>query len=264
MKKVARYSSITEYPGLRATTEQIERLYHRYRFSTRFTAEKDVLEVACGSGIGLGYLANNAASVVGGDIDEANVKAAKKRYENNKKISVLILDAQSLPFEDSTFDVVLCHEAIYYLKEPEQFIREAFRVLKNGGWLIIGSVNKDWKDFHPSKYSRKYLSVPELNEMLIRVFKNAELFGAFEVKEEGVKEKIFSFLKVMASRLHIIPGNLKSREILKRIFIGKLSPIPDQIFEGMAEYDEPIKIRGNAVNRKYKIIYAVAVKNGDK
>lgn len=75
------YSSITESPNLKATQEQLARLYQRYHFARQFAKDKDVLEVACGSGIGLGYLAQVATSVVGGDIDEKNVDLARENYK---------------------------------------------------------------------------------------------------------------------------------------------------------------------------------------
>jgi len=58
MKREYDYSLITEFPGLQATQEQLERLYQRYHFAKQFAPEKDVLEVACGSGIVLDIFLN--------------------------------------------------------------------------------------------------------------------------------------------------------------------------------------------------------------
>ncbi|MCR4292307.1 MAG: class I SAM-dependent methyltransferase [Candidatus Kuenenia sp.] len=79
------YSVITEFPGLQASQEQIERLYQRYHFAQQFASVKDVLEVACGSGIGLGYLAQAANKVIGVDIEEKNVNLAKEYYRTKFK-----------------------------------------------------------------------------------------------------------------------------------------------------------------------------------
>ena len=64
---MSNYYEITETPGLKATQEQIARIYHRYHFARQFAKGKDVLEVACRSGIGLGYIAKVANKLVGGD-----------------------------------------------------------------------------------------------------------------------------------------------------------------------------------------------------
>jgi len=64
------YTSVTEIAGSKVSNEQLLRMAHRYHFAAGFCAGKDVLEVACGAGVGLGYLAKFAKRVVGGDIDQ--------------------------------------------------------------------------------------------------------------------------------------------------------------------------------------------------
>lgn len=64
------YTKVTELPDYKITREQLARLYQRYRFALKFCKDKEVLEVACGGGMGLGYLASVSKKVVGGDIDK--------------------------------------------------------------------------------------------------------------------------------------------------------------------------------------------------
>jgi ubiquinone/menaquinone biosynthesis C-methylase UbiE len=135
------YTTVTEIPGNRVTREQLERMYHRYRFAADFSEGKDVLEVACGAGLGLGYLAKKTKRVVGGDYTEKLVTEAKGYYK--EKIPLLRLDAHFLPFQAQSFDVVILYEAIYYLAKPEDFFNEARRVLRKDGILLIATVNKD-------------------------------------------------------------------------------------------------------------------------
>ncbi|GAB5045789.1 class I SAM-dependent methyltransferase [Thermodesulfovibrio sp. TK110] len=257
----ADYFQITEHPGLKATKEQVERIYHRYHFARKFAKGKDVLEVACGSGIGLGYLQEVANSVTGGDIDEKNIEIARKYYKD--RIKVEIMDAHSLPFPENSFDLVLLYEAIYYLKEPQSFIKEASRVLRDEGVLIICTVNKDWEDFHPSPYTYNYFSVPELYEALKNEFREIEMYGAFKVEYKGMKDKVVSLIKRLAVNFNLIPGSLSARAYLKRIFMGKLLPIPEELKEGMCEYYEPVPISLHKKCEEFKIIYAVAKKGGN-
>lgn len=255
------YFQITEHPGLKATKEQLERIYHRYHFARKFAKGKDVLEVACGSGIGLGYLQEVANTVIGGDIDEQNVQIAREHYKN--RINVQVMDAHALPFPENSFDLLLLYEAIYYLKEPKIFIREASRVLRNGGVLIICTVNKDWKDFHPSPYTFNYFSVPELYDSLKDEFSEIEMYGAFKVEYKGVKAKLISLLKRLAVNFNLIPGSLNARAYLKRIFMGKLFPIPKELKEGLCQYHEPVSLSPHKKCEEFKIIYAVAKKGGN-
>jgi len=292
MNNLIDYSSITESPNLKATREQLARLYQRYHFARQFAKDKEVLEVACGSGIGLGYLAKVAKSVVGGDVDKKNVALARENYklkderevredkklrrwediENEKmrscedgklrswKIDIQIMDAHNLDFSDDSFDLVLLYEAIYYLNDPQKFISEAERVLKEDGKMIVCSVNKDWVDFHPSPYTYKYFSVPELFEMLKDRFSNVEMYGGFQVDNKGMKNRVISLIKRAAVDFNLIPGSLKTRAYLKRIFMGRLVLIPQEVCENMASYEPPVQIQPDKINKDFKIIYAVAGK----
>lgn len=142
------YRTVTEVPEDRVTHEQFARMFHRYRFATNFCKGKDVLEIACGAGQGLGYLARKARRVVGGDCTENLIQSAREYYKD--RVELYLLDAHRLPFEDKSFDVVILYEAIYYLAQPEKFVAETRRVLREGGILLIATVNKDWSEFNPS------------------------------------------------------------------------------------------------------------------
>lgn len=252
------YTIVTELPKAKAPKEQLERLYQRYRFASQFCEGKDVLEVACGGGMGLGYLAKKAKKVVGGDIDEKILEIAKDTYKGRDNIEIHRLDAENLSFEDNSFDVILLYEAIYYLAQPERFIKEAKRVLRKGGKLIICTVNKDWSDFNPSPFSIKYFSAPELYSLLSQEFSSIELYGAFSVAKVGIKDMIISTIKRIAVFLHLIPRTMKGKEFFKRLFWGKLTSLPSEIKEGMAEYCEPVPIFCEVPNSKYKVLFAIA------
>jgi|ADurb_Leu_01_Slu_FD_contig_31_145685_length_1316_multi_3_in_0_out_0_2 ubiquinone/menaquinone biosynthesis C-methylase UbiE len=251
------YHSITEIPGLSATTEQIERLYHRYRFALDFSDGKRVLEVACGSGMGLKLLSGKATVVAGGDIDASNLHLAASICEG-AKTSLYRMDAHCLPFKNDSFDTILLFESIYYLKNPEKFVRESARVLRNGGHLIIGTVNKSWNDFHPSPFAQGYFSVPELRDLLAGVFPHVQMYGVFPVQDGGVRNLLISFIKRIAVQLRLIPGSLAARAYLKRLFIGPLQPLPLFLQEGMMPYPPPEKIAADMPDGKFKIVYAVA------
>lgn len=250
------YTTVTEVPGNRVTHEQLERMYHRYRFAADFSEGKDVLEVACGAGLGLGYLAKKAKRVVGGDYTENLVKVAKDYY--GERLPVLRLDAQFLPFRPKSFDVVILYEAIYYLAKPEDFFNEARRILREDGVLLIATVNKDWSEFNPSPFSTSYFSVPVLTELLQKNGFKVEMYGAFSVLPKNAKEKIISSVRKLAVALHLIPKTMKGKEFLKKVFYGKLKSLKGEIGEGSCEYSSPSSLPLNLPNEEYKVIYAVA------
>jgi len=257
----ADYSTVTEVTGYNVTSEQLQRLYTRYRFAGEFCENKDVLEVACGSGQGLGYLAKKAKRVVGGDIDQKLLRMAAEYYRGRDKVELKALDAQRLPFADKSFDVIILYEAIYYLKEPADFIREAYRVLRSGGVLIICTANKDSPGFNPSPYSHKYFSLPELFALLRdHGFIKIESLADCQVRPKGAKDKLVSLVKKTAVRLHLVPKTMKGKEFLKRVFFGKLSALPAEVYDGMTEYSAPVPVSWQSPNYEYKVVYALGYK----
>lgn len=83
-------------------------------------------------GYGAGYFIRNApegVKVYGIDSDHA----ALQNYSKN----CMMANATNLPFKDSVFDGVHCAHVIEHLKKPELLIREAWRVLKDSGILMI-------------------------------------------------------------------------------------------------------------------------------
>jgi len=72
------FSSVTEIGGEKVTTAQIERVVQRYFWAGMFCQNKNVLEVACGVGQGLGYLDTVAQTIQAGDVTPALVNLAKK------------------------------------------------------------------------------------------------------------------------------------------------------------------------------------------
>jgi len=252
------YTTVTEMPGNKATKENLDMLYTRYKWASQFTEGKDVLEVACGAGQGLGYLAKKAKKVVGGDIDEDIVKCAKNHYKG--RVEVLQFDAHKLPFESSSFDVVILFEAIYYLKQPKDFLSECHRVLRENGLILLCTVNKDWLEFNPSPYSFKYFSAPELMDLFKENNFDARIFGAFSIAPDSLKGKIISFIRKTAVKFHLIPKTMKGKEKIKRLFFGKLLETPPEIKEGMTECHQPLPIALDFPNFEYKVLYVIAQK----
>jgi len=252
------YDTVTEVPGGGASREQLSMFLTRYRFAARFCEGKDVLEVACGAGQGLGYLARTAQRVVGGDIDEKVLRFAVEHYGERDNIEVKILDAHQLPVEEDTFDVVLIFEAIYYLAQPERFLQECRRVLRRGGLAVIVSVNPEWSDFNPSPYSTYYLSARELAELGETDGFDVETLGAFPATRKGVKGAVISLIKRTAVSMHLMPKTMEGKEFLKRLFYGRLVPLPAEVDDSMGEYHPPVPIEcSSSPVTQYKVIYAI-------
>jgi ubiquinone/menaquinone biosynthesis C-methylase UbiE len=250
------FSAVTETSGHRVTQQALSMLYTRYLYAAGFCKDKKVLEVACGAGHGLGYLAKRARQIVGGDVTSNLLNQAQRATAS--LVPLVRLNAQGLPFRALSFDVILFYEAIYYLTQPEQFLDECRRILRPDGLLILCTVNPEWSDFNPSPFSVRYFSATELSELLVKRGFRVQLQGGFPVARASFVEGAISFLKRVAVAFHLIPKTMKGKEFLKRIFLGKLVRLPSQVEDGAANYLSPAPLSPSSKAMDYKVIYALA------
>ncbi len=89
-------------------------------------------------GVGTGRFAVPLGIRVGVEPAKAMADIARKRG-----IEVYEAKAEKLPFDDSSFDFVLIVVTICFVQNPMQALREAKRVLKPGGYIIIGMIDKE-------------------------------------------------------------------------------------------------------------------------
>ena len=122
---------------------------------------------------------------------------------------------------------------------------------------VLCTVNRDWTDFNPSPFSTKYHSAPELFGLLSNRGFETELFGAFPVIIDSVSQKAVSLIKGAAISLHLIPGSMKGKEWLKRIFYGRLTPYPSELEAGSDDPKSLMPISPEYPTDAYKILYAI-------
>ena len=254
------FSIVTETPAGKASQEQLAMLYARYRFAADYCRGKSVLEVGCGAGLGLGLLAQAAERVVGGDIHEENLQFARAHYQSRLNVEIRKIDAHSLPFVNDSFDVVILFEAIYYLADPDQFLKECGRVLRSGGLVIVCSANKECDGFNPSPFSVKYFSALELSEWFNKQGFESKIFGGFPMTANTASQRMIQTIKKKAVRLNLIPKTMQGKEWLKRLFYGGLSEIPAEIKEGMVPYQAPVEMPDFKDASSYKVLYAAGTK----
>ena len=249
------YDSVTELPGAGATREQLAMLEMRYKLAGELAENKEVLEVACGPGIGLKHLAARAKRVAAGDYDPALVQAAQKQYGN--EIDIRQLDATCMSFDDDSFDVVLLLEAIYYLPDPAEFIREAARVLRPGGKLLVCSANCQRPDFNPSPFTFSYLSARELQGLLQDNGFATKVYAAYPIQSSGSANRLRQLVRNAAVKLHLIPKSMKWKSRIKRLFFGKLQPLPTVLDVDLSPDEPLVEVAGTEPVTGYKVLYAV-------
>ena len=94
-----------------------------------------VLDIGCGIGTYVKKLEEVSRDAYGVDIDPARVR-------NGESGSLSVAVSERLPFADASFDMVLLNEVIEHVKDDVQTLREACRVLRPGGHVVIYAPNR--------------------------------------------------------------------------------------------------------------------------
>jgi len=104
-----------------------------------------VLELAAGTGVVTRALVGSLPSsvaITATDLDPAMLELAKK-YPGLERVSWQEADALALPFQDGSFNCVVCQFGVMFFPDKQAGFREALRVLKPGGRFLFNV----WDDF---------------------------------------------------------------------------------------------------------------------
>lgn len=250
----ADYSSVSENPSVRITAEALAMNRARYSFAMRQAVGQDVLEVACGPGQGLGAIAQSARRLVAGDYTSTLLRQASTHY--GALIPLVQLDAHHLPFRPATFDLVVLFEALYYLR-LEAFLDECRGVLRPGGALLLCTANPEWSGFNPSPRSTRYYSARALRTLLEARGFQVRLFAGFRDQPTSQIGMGVRLLRRIAVALNLVPPTMHGKELLKRLFYGRLQPLPAELLD-LEEVGEPVPLDDLSTAAGFKVIYAAA------
>jgi len=99
--------------------------------------KKKILDLGCGDGTRLSMIAKGKRAV-GVDSNDFAIKEGKRRYPGLRLIKG---NVEKLPFNNGEFDFVYSAFVLEHLKSPKKVIREAIRVLKEGGTFSLAAPN---------------------------------------------------------------------------------------------------------------------------
>ena len=121
----------SKYPS-----EELIRFIARNYYHLQNRQEINILEIGCGTGANIWYLASEGFTVSGIDGSSIALERAKKRLlMENLEAELVIGDVIDLPFEKNTFDCVIDNECLYAnsYEDSIRIIAEVKRVIKPGG-----------------------------------------------------------------------------------------------------------------------------------
>jgi ubiquinone/menaquinone biosynthesis C-methylase UbiE/DNA-binding transcriptional ArsR family regulator len=100
----------------------------------------DVLDAGSGDGAMAALLAPHCRSVTCLDLSPRVLQAARNRLAAQRNVTFAPGDVHALPFADRSFDQVLLLHVLTYAKDPALALREASRVLRPGGALVVATL----------------------------------------------------------------------------------------------------------------------------
>lgn len=152
----------------------------KYLFASFFTREKKVLDIACGSGFGTFFLAQEAHEVEGVDVSSDAVEYAKNNFSRDN-IKFQVGDALTYQYPNNYFDTIVSFQTIEHLDDPKKFLELLKNALKDDGSIILATPNKKIVspftkepigEFHKFEFYKK-----ELNKIVEEAGLKAKWYG---------------------------------------------------------------------------------------
>lgn len=195
-------------PGKRITRETYLVHLSRYVFAAQFiNSGADILDIATGSGYGASYLAGKGArNVVGADLDPEIISIATTGF-SKPNLTFILSNAEELPFSDESFDIVCSMGTIDHLWNPDKFLTDSRRILRNGGCFICSVLNRKLITPPPFRqiidpcHKIEY-SPAELTGLVSRYFDNVQLYYQESGKIRWIKLRRAAYY-LLYRKLHL-------------------------------------------------------------
>ena len=159
----------------------------------------ELLDCGCGTGpmISLLYEKDPTKHYTGLDITPKMIEAGKAK--NLEGVNWVVGDCENLPFDENSFDVIICSNSFHHYPNPQAFFNSAKKVLKPGGRLIL----QDYTASKPMLWLMNHTEMPLAN-----------LVGHGDVKAYSLDEiralckkaelKVEKLEKAKKFRLHLV------------------------------------------------------------
>lgn len=171
-----------------------------------------VLDVGCGTGAVLALLHEKYPDrrYVGLDLTPEMIEVARTKVAPGMEF--VVGDAESLPFDEASFDAVLCSNSFHHYPNPAAFLAGALRVLRPGGRLIL----RDYTSSDPVVWLMNHVELP-LARLVghgdVRVFRQREFVELAQAA--GFEVLVMEAQK--GFRAHLVARRPRNVAVLKHI-----------------------------------------------
>jgi ArsR family transcriptional regulator len=145
----------------RMTAEVLGELNLGTEIQKRLPSCQCAADIGCGPGDMLEILAKSSEMVIGVDNSPKMLELAEERFSEDANMSLRIGETTHLPLRDLEADCTVMSLVLHHLARPEDAIREAGRILKEGGRLIIAEFDQHDNEIMRSDYGDRRLGIPQ-------------------------------------------------------------------------------------------------------
>jgi ubiquinone/menaquinone biosynthesis C-methylase UbiE len=150
-----------------------------------------ILDIGCGTGLLAIEFAKNLSGVeiIGLDLSDVALEVGRENIRKSEvieRISFKKGDAEDIPFEDNTFNLVISSNTLHLIMNPIKMFNEIHRVLKPKGKFFISDFRRSWIGIF-SRHVRASYSLKE-----VKTFLNQSELQNWKVKDYFFWLSIFS------------------------------------------------------------------------
>ncbi len=223
------YKLFDEESRLKSRTGLVEKIATQREIDKLINANSKVLDIGAGTGVYTIHLAKKVKEVISFEPSSTNFKVLKsksKTYSNIKAYNKSSFDLEDL--EENYFDLVLIFGPMYHLsneKDRKDLLRQAKRVCKHGGHILISYINHNMVLISESiNYNTNIFSSP-----------------SYISEKQRLVDRPFVFFKVNEARKMIEDEDIEIKEIIAsdgfaEVLSKKLEEMTEKSFKNYLDW----------------------------